>query len=109
MYSVLIVNSVLYTESAYPASREAEFNSIPDAAKLAQSDAISIGYFLEKSRRTFEESRSRVPECRFYVKIYDDSTDVNIFKPMLVQVQNPRGMCDSILGKQRRRLLKFLH
>jgi hypothetical protein len=88
IYSVLIKDELIFTKSAYPATRHNEFMRIKDAEKLSQASGISIAKFLEYSRGAFEESNSREPICRFYVIIYDQSTNLDLFKSNLLQVQN---------------------
>lgn len=88
MFSVLIKDSKIFTSAVYPAYRTSEFRKIPDVHKLEEANGVTIEYFLKNTKAAFEESKRRNPECRFYVRIYDDSSDLGKFKPMLVKVQN---------------------
>jgi hypothetical protein len=106
MFSVLIKDSLIYTEAIYPPHREREFQAIPDVDKLVLANAVDIEYFLLNTKAAFEVSKNREPECRFYVRIYDDSTNVDIFKPMLVKVQSHFYPYLGIHGKPPEELLQ---
>jgi hypothetical protein len=77
IYNIILRDKGITTYRGYKKYLEQKFQEIPEANNIIGTKNITISEFKEKTREVFKWSKNAKPECRHWVRIFDETSSSN--------------------------------
>jgi hypothetical protein len=79
IYNIILRKNGVTTHRGYEKYLEREFQKIPGSQNIIGTKDLSIREFKQKTRSVFKWSQNAKPECRHFVRIFDETPSHNKF------------------------------